>query len=142
MQVPQRLVSYTLCILLLLLNYCYYCLIIADKAPSSPTKKSVSQKVATISPTEPQPLSKPTPTATVPIQSTPPPIVPPKEVQSVIEKLVQFVAKNGPNFEQKVKEKEGKNEKFGFLYPWSPHHTYYKYCLNKVHYLKIPSLLS
>lgn len=67
------------------------------------------------------------PSPTVPVPPTPPP-----EVKEVIDKLIIWVVKNGIKFEQKVKEKESKNEKFGFLYPWNPHNAYYKYALEKV----------
>jgi Surp module len=60
------------------------------------------------------------------------PATPPLEVKSVIDKLVQFVVKNGIKFEQKVKEKESNNKTFGFLHPWNPYNAYYKYCLEQV----------
>ena len=43
----------------------------------------------------------------------------------IIDKTATFVARNGPNFEQKIlKEKD--NPKFGFLRPGNPYYAYYQ----------------
>ena len=40
--------------------------------------------------------------------------------------MAQFVARVGPNFEEKVLTKERNNPKFGFIQPSNPYHAYYK----------------
>eukprot|EP00743_Colponemidia_sp_Colp-15_P010906 GILK01012084.1.p1 GENE.GILK01012084.1~~GILK01012084.1.p1 ORF type:complete len:371 (+),score=66.88 GILK01012084.1:35-1114(+) len=56
-------------------------------------------------------------------------LVPPSEVSSAIDKLVDFVVRNGPEFEQIVMTREKNNRRFEFLLPWSPHNAYYKWKL-------------
>eukprot|EP00742_Colponemidia_sp_Colp-10_P010281 GILJ01011287.1.p1 GENE.GILJ01011287.1~~GILJ01011287.1.p1 ORF type:complete len:358 (-),score=55.78 GILJ01011287.1:300-1373(-) len=56
-------------------------------------------------------------------------LIPPNEVVSAIDKLVDFVVRNGPEFEQIVMTREKNNRRFEFLLPWSPHNAYYKWKL-------------
>jgi len=60
---------------------------------------------------------------------TPPPSNP--EEQKVIDKLAEFVVKNGPNFEEQVKTKEKGNSKLEFLFGGDGYSYYQwkKYCL-------------
>ncbi|XP_021925651.1 calcium homeostasis endoplasmic reticulum protein isoform X2 [Zootermopsis nevadensis] len=53
---------------------------------------------------------------------------PPQEVElrNIIDKLAQFVARNGPEFEQMTKNKQKSNPKFGFLFG-GEHFNYYQY---------------
>ncbi|KAJ9587588.1 hypothetical protein L9F63_018970, partial [Diploptera punctata] len=53
---------------------------------------------------------------------------PPQEVElrNIIDKLAQFVARNGPEFEQMTKNKQKGNPKFGFLFG-GEHFNYYQY---------------
>ena len=54
------------------------------------------------------------------------PIVPPPEIRSIVEKTASFVARNGEQFEQKIKQNEMNNSKFNFLKEEDPYHLYYK----------------
>jgi splicing factor 3A subunit 1 len=56
-------------------------------------------------------------------------IRPPPEIRPIVEKTAQFVAKNGPEFEAKILDKEAGNVKFAFLAPSNPYHAYYKHCV-------------
>ncbi|KAJ7308257.1 hypothetical protein JRQ81_008783 [Phrynocephalus forsythii] len=61
----------------------------------------------------------------------PPPLPPPPEDQellNVIDKLAQFVARNGPEFEKMTMEKQKENPKFSFLFG-GDFYGYYKYKL-------------
>lgn len=58
-------------------------------------------------------------------QSTPVGLIyPPTDVRGVIDKTAQFVAKCGPDFENRVL-KEQNNTKFSFLMPNNPYRAYY-----------------
>ena len=48
------------------------------------------------------------------------------DVRNIIDKLAQFVARNGPEFEQMTKTKQKDNPKFGFLFG-GEHYGYYTY---------------
>lgn len=48
------------------------------------------------------------------------------ELRNIIDKLAQFVARNGPEFEQMTKNKQKGNPKFGFLFG-GEHFNYYQY---------------
>ncbi|XP_072760950.1 calcium homeostasis endoplasmic reticulum protein isoform X1 [Anoplolepis gracilipes] len=48
------------------------------------------------------------------------------ELRNIIDKLAQFVARNGPEFEQMTKNKQKDNPKFGFLFG-GEHFNYYQY---------------
>ncbi|XP_050294823.1 calcium homeostasis endoplasmic reticulum protein-like isoform X2 [Anthonomus grandis grandis] len=52
------------------------------------------------------------------------------ELKNIIDKLAQFVARNGPEFEQMTKRKQRGNKKFQFLYG-GEYYTYYKYKLQQ-----------
>lgn len=53
-------------------------------------------------------------------------IVPPPEIRSIVEKTASFVARNGEQFEQKIKQNEAANPKFDFLKEENPYNLYYK----------------
>ncbi|KRZ67233.1 Calcium homeostasis endoplasmic reticulum protein [Trichinella papuae] len=48
------------------------------------------------------------------------------DVRNVIEKLAQFVARNGPEFEEMTKQKQKDNSRFAFLFG-GPYLNYYRY---------------
>ena len=48
------------------------------------------------------------------------------ELRNIIDKLAQFVARNGPEFEQMTKNKQKGNPKFQFLYG-GEYFNYYQY---------------
>lgn len=53
----------------------------------------------------------------------------PRDIQlaNIIDKLAEFVARNGPEFEQMTKIKKQNDSKFSFLKTNSEHHQYYQY---------------
>ena len=53
-----------------------------------------------------------------------------QELRNIIDKLAQFVARNGPEFEHMTKSKQKDNPKFSFLFGGEYYHYYnYKVCL-------------
>lgn len=49
-----------------------------------------------------------------------------QDLRNIIDKLAQFVARNGPEFEKMTKNKQKNNPKFSFLYG-GEHFNYYQY---------------
>ena len=47
-------------------------------------------------------------------------------MKKIIDKLAQFVARNGPEFENMTKQKQKDNPQFGFLFG-GLHYNYYQY---------------
>ena len=54
-------------------------------------------------------------------------IYPPPEVRNIVDKTAGFVARNGPEFEQRIKQNEVNNPKFNFLNPGDPYNAYYEH---------------
>lgn len=54
-------------------------------------------------------------------------IYPPPEVRNIVDKTASFVARNGPEFEQRIKQNEINNPKFNFLSVGDPYHAYYQH---------------
>ena len=54
-------------------------------------------------------------------------ILPPPEVRNIVNKTASFVARNGPEFEQRIKQNEINNPKFNFLNFGDPYHAYYQH---------------
>jgi len=54
-------------------------------------------------------------------------IYPPPEVRNIVDKTAAFVARNGFEFEQRIKANEVNNPKFNFLNPGDPYHAYYRH---------------
>ena len=54
-------------------------------------------------------------------------ILPPPEVRNIVNKTASFVARNGPEFEQRIKQNEINNPKFNFLSFGDPYHAYYQH---------------
>lgn len=48
------------------------------------------------------------------------------ELKNIIDKLANFVARNGPEFEQMTREKQRDNAKFRFLFggEWHPYYLW------------------
>lgn len=65
-----------------------------------------------------------------PYDSSPPPAAPPSdsELQKRIDKLVEYAAKNGPEFEAMIREKQQDNPAYSFLFGGEGH-NYYRYKL-------------
>lgn len=54
-------------------------------------------------------------------------IYPPPEVRNIVDKTASFVARNGPEFEARICQKEINNSKFNFLKPGDPYNAYYQH---------------
>lgn len=52
-------------------------------------------------------------------------IYPPPEVRNIVDKTASFVARNGPEFEARIRQNEIQNPKFNFLNGSDPYHAYY-----------------
>ena len=59
-------------------------------------------------------------------------IYPPPEVRSIVDKTATFVARNGPEFEEKIRLNEISNAKFNFLNQNDPYHAYYEHKLKEI----------
>ncbi|XP_052207445.1 probable splicing factor 3A subunit 1 [Diospyros lotus] len=56
---------------------------------------------------------------------------PPADVRNIVDKTAQFVAKNGPEFENRIIANNAGNVKFSFLNTSSPYHAYYQHRLSE-----------
>ncbi|XP_012938443.1 splicing factor 3A subunit 1 [Aplysia californica] len=54
-------------------------------------------------------------------------IYPPPEVRNIVDKTASFVARNGPEFENRIRQNEVNNPKFNFLQPADAYHAYYQH---------------
>lgn len=54
-------------------------------------------------------------------------IYPPREIRQIVDKTAAFVARNPPQFEERIRENERANPKFSFLNPRDPYHAYYQF---------------
>ena len=45
----------------------------------------------------------------------------------IVDKTASFVARNGPEFESRIRKNELNNAKFNFLNPSDPYHAYYQH---------------
>ncbi|KAK0088919.1 hypothetical protein PV325_010240 [Microctonus aethiopoides] len=54
-------------------------------------------------------------------------IYPPPEVRNIVDKTASFVARNGPEFESRIRQNELGNAKFNFLNFGEPYHAYYQH---------------
>ncbi|KAI9819404.1 MAG: SF3a splicing factor complex subunit [Phylliscum demangeonii] len=66
--------------------------------------------------------------------SKPPPgvVLPPKDIRAILEKTAGYVARNGPIFEDRIREKEKNNPKFSFLSPDDPYSAFYAWRLSEI----------
>jgi len=116
---------------------------LAPKILSIPFKRSedcsysqLISKLQKYAPTPAPPQAPPPPTiAPIPPPaektSTPPPppppsgpiVIPPTELQTIIDKMASYVARNGRSFEEVVRTKD--ENRFRFLSPEDKHHNYY-----------------
>jgi len=76
---------------------------------------------------QPEEVKEDTP-ATKPIVGI---IYPPPEVRNIVDKTASFVARNGPEFEARIRQNEINNPKFNFLNPNDPYHAYYRHKVNE-----------
>lgn len=54
-------------------------------------------------------------------------IYPPPELRNIVDKTASFVARNGVEFESRIRQSEANNPKFNFLTPGDPYHAYYEH---------------
>lgn len=59
-------------------------------------------------------------------------IYPPPEVRLIVDKTATFVARNGHEFEEKIRANEITNPKFNFLNPNDPYHAYYQHKVKEI----------
>ncbi|EEA19579.1 SF3a splicing factor complex subunit [Talaromyces marneffei ATCC 18224] len=59
-------------------------------------------------------------------------VVPPKDIRAIVEKTAGYAARNGPVFEQRIREKEQSNPKFSFLSPGDAYAAYYLWRLDEI----------
>ncbi|SPO03796.1 related to spliceosome-associated-protein [Cephalotrichum gorgonifer] len=59
-------------------------------------------------------------------------VLPPREIRNVLEKTAGYVARNGPVFEDRIRDKEQKNPKFSFLNPEDAYHAFYQWRLEEI----------
>ncbi|XP_049870646.1 splicing factor 3A subunit 1 isoform X2 [Pectinophora gossypiella] len=66
----------------------------------------------------------------------PPPVIgiiyPPPEVRNIVDKTASFVARNGPEFEARIRQNELGNPKFNFLNSGDPYHAYYQHKVKEI----------
>ncbi|KAH1012185.1 hypothetical protein HUJ05_011385 [Dendroctonus ponderosae] len=58
-------------------------------------------------------------------------IYPPPELKDIVDKTASFVARNGPEFEARIRQNELGNPKFNFLNTGDPYHAYYQHKVNE-----------
>jgi splicing factor 3A subunit 1 len=68
------------------------------------------------------------------VVSKPPPgvVLPPKDIRAIVEKTAGYVARNGPVFEDRIRQKELNNPKFSFLGAQDPYNSFYVWRLSEV----------
>lgn len=59
-------------------------------------------------------------------------IYPPPEVRNIVDKTASFVARNGPEFEARIRQNELGNPKFNFLNAGDPYHAYYQHKVKEI----------
>ncbi len=67
-------------------------------------------------------------------------ILPPPQLQAVIDKTASFIAKNGMAFQQRIMEAE-QSTKFSFLVQDDPYHSYFTYTLDLIKKGQLPESL-
>ncbi|KAK7380817.1 hypothetical protein VNO78_33336 [Psophocarpus tetragonolobus] len=60
-------------------------------------------------------------------------IHPPPDIRTIVDKTAQFVAKNGPEFEQRIIANNARNVKFSLLNSSDRYHAYYQHHLSELH---------
>lgn len=91
---------------------------LSHSAPATPPTSSSRPPQTTVAPT--------VPAAAAPVAAI---IPPPPDIQPVIDKLAEYVARNGVKFESSVRAKN--DPRFDFLQSWNQYNSYYEF---KKHY--------
>ncbi|CAG8708826.1 4702_t:CDS:2, partial [Ambispora leptoticha] len=71
--------------------------------------------------------SKPSSGTKLPPKPYGPAVVPPPEIQLVIDELAAYIAKSDPSFESKIRAQHIDDPKYSFLLPWNEYNPYYKF---------------
>lgn len=74
-------------------------------------------------------------TPTLPEEVSKPPagvVLPPRDIRAIVEKTAGYVARNGPAFEDRIREKEKHNPKFSFLSAKDAYFPFYAWRLEEV----------
>nr|KAJ3412769.1 SF3a splicing factor complex subunit [Polyrhizophydium stewartii] len=59
-------------------------------------------------------------------------IIPPPEIRTIVDKTADFVARNGPQFEERIRLKESQNPRFSFMTPGDAYNAYYQRRINEM----------
>ncbi len=59
-------------------------------------------------------------------------VLPPREIRSIVEKTAGYVARNGPVFEDRIRQKELQNPKFSFLNANDAYNAFYDWRLTEI----------
>jgi splicing factor 3A subunit 1 len=59
-------------------------------------------------------------------------VLPPREIRTILEKTAGYVARNGMNFEDRIRDKESANPKFSFLSTDDAYNAYYLWRLHEI----------
>ena len=59
-------------------------------------------------------------------------VLPPRDIRSIVEKTAGYVSRNGPAFEDRIREKEKHNPKFSFLSAKDAYYPFYAWRLDEV----------
>lgn len=113
-----------------------------DAAPSTASETAAPEPAAPLKEPAVAPVVAPAVAPAVPEQPTPPPapappapakaptigiIYPPPELRNIVDKTAAFVARNGPEFEARIRQNEINNSKFNFLNSGDPYNAYYQH---------------
>ena len=74
-------------------------------------------------------------TLTLPDEVSKPPtgvVLPPRDIRAIVEKTAGYVARNGPTFEDRIRDKEKHNPKFSFLSANDAYFPFYAWRLEEV----------
>lgn len=74
------------------------------------------------------------------VSKTGPLVEPPSDLKKLINKIVEFILKNGKQFESTLMEQDSKHGRFPFLLPTNQYHPYYLKILQKAQEVKALSL--
>uniref|UniRef100_A0A8C7W0U6 Splicing factor, suppressor of white-apricot homolog n=1 Tax=Oncorhynchus mykiss TaxID=8022 RepID=A0A8C7W0U6_ONCMY len=106
----------------------YYSSLPSGSMLAAPSYSGAPPPPGTTPPPLPEPTTRSRPPAQVAV-AAPAIIPPPPDIQPVIDKLAEYVARNGVKFETSVRVKN--DPRFDFLQSWNQYNTYYEF---KKHY--------
>lgn len=93
----------------------------------APPKDQQQQPPPPPPPPPPAPPAAPEPPPPAPAKPTIGIIYPPPELRNIVDKTATFVARNGPEFEARIRQNEINNAKFNFLNQGDPYNAYYQH---------------